>query len=155
MSAKPPIDAKSLSERTSSSYPEPYREVVQGRANRALGDAFGLKNFGVNLTRLAPGAWSSQRHWHTKSDEFVYIVEGEIVLKTDSGEQVLRPGMCAGFPAGQKDGHCFINRTDRDVLFLVVGDRNEDDEAEYPDIDMALRKIDGKFRFTHKDGTPY
>lgn len=155
MSSRPPIDAKSLPERTSTSYPEIFRQAVQGRANRALGDAFGLKNFGVNLTRLAPGAWSSQRHWHTKSDELVYVVEGEIVLKTDAGEQVLRPGMCVGFPAGQQDGHCFINRTDRDVLFLVVGDRDPDDEAEYPDIDMALHKVGSKRRFVRKDGTPY
>jgi uncharacterized cupin superfamily protein len=149
------VDALSLPEQSSSSYPEPYRQAVQGRAHRRLGDAFGLKNFGVNLTRLAPGAWSSQRHWHTKEDEFVYIVAGEVVLKTDDGEQALRAGMCVGFPAGQKDGHCFINRTHSDVLFLAIGDRRDDDEVDYPDIDMAVRIIDGEGRFTHKDGTPY
>jgi uncharacterized cupin superfamily protein len=149
------VDAKSLPEQTGSGYPEPYRQAVMGRAHRRLGDAFGLKNFGVNLTRLAPGAWSSQRHWHSKEDEFVYVVEGEVVLKTDAGEQVLRPGMCVGFPAGRQDGHHFINRTDRDVLFLAIGDRRDDDECDYPDVDMLVRAIDGEHRFVRKDGTPY
>jgi uncharacterized cupin superfamily protein len=150
-----PIDAKAVPEQSGSSYPAPYRQAVMGRAHRRLGDAFGLKNFGVNLTRLAPGAWSSQRHWHTTEDEFVYVVEGEVVLKTDAGEQALRPGMCVGFPAGRQDGHHFINRTDRDVLFLVVGDRRDDDECDYPDIDLAQRIIDGEHRFVRKNGAPY
>jgi len=108
----------------------------------------------VNLCRLSPGAWSAQRHWHAREDEFVYVVEGEVVLVTDAGEEVLRPGDCAGFKAGEPDGHCFQNRSDRDAVILEVGTRAPGgDDAAYPDID--LRVIAGQPGFAHRDGTPY
>ena len=140
---------------SATSYPEPFRSMMSGRSKRRLGDAFGLKNFGVNLVRLPPGLASSQRHWHTHEDEFVYVLEGETVLVSNDGEQVLRAGMAAGFPAGTPDGHHFLNRSQADAVLLVVGDRREEDEARDPDVDLDLRHIDGEVRFTRKDGTPY
>ena len=139
----------------STTYPEAFWALVAGRHRRALGDAVGLKNFGVNLVRLDPGAASSQRHWHTKEDEFVYVLEGEATLVTNAGEQTLGPGTAAGFPAGSADGHHLINRTDGDVIYLEVGDRITGDEVDYPDIDMRRGHIAGKATFTRKDGTPY
>jgi uncharacterized cupin superfamily protein len=119
-----------------------------------LGDAAGLSDFGVNLMRLAPGAWSSQRHWHSAEDEFVYVLEGELVLVTDAGEEILRPGDCAGFKAGVQDGHHLQNRAGRDAVVLEIGSRKvDDDEGDYPDIDMRFLKGDGGY--VHKDGTPY
>jgi uncharacterized cupin superfamily protein len=116
----------------------------------------GLKNFGVNLTRIVPGGQSSYRHAHSRQDEFVYVLEGEVILETNGGAQVLRPGMCAGFPAGTGDAHRFINRSHKDVLLLVVGDRSADDEIAYPDVDMQAKLgADGKYVYAHKDGTPY
>jgi uncharacterized cupin superfamily protein len=152
---KPALDPATLESRTGSSYPEPFRAAVAGREKRALGDALGLSNFGVNLTRLPPGNASSQRHWHSRQDEFVYIVEGEVVLITDASEQVLRAGMVAGFPANSGDGHQLINRSERDAFYLEVGDRTSGDECDYPDIDMLVRWIDGEEKYVHKDGTPY
>ena len=153
---KPPaLDPASLPVKTGSDYPEPFKAAVAGRERRALGDALGLKSFGVNFTRLPPGCASSQRHWHSRQDEFVYIVEGEVVLVTDAGEQVLSAGMAAGFPANSGDGHQLINRSDQDALYLEVGDRNLGDECDYPDIDMLVRWIDGVEKYVHKDGTPY
>lgn len=150
------IDAKSLESKSATNYPEPLRKFVAGRAKSKLGDAFGLKNFGVNLTTLAPGAMSALRHWHTRQDEFVYILDGEAVLVTDAGEQVLRPGMVAGFPAGRQDGHHLINRSDRDVVYLEVGDRLPGDEADYPDMDMVTRQQpDGRWVYFHRNGEPY
>jgi uncharacterized cupin superfamily protein len=149
------VAATTIPEVTGTGYPEPYRAAVKGRHRRALGDAFGLTHFGVNLVRLEPGAASSQRHWHTREDELVYVLEGEPTLVTDAGEQVLGPGMVAGFKAGAPNGHHLVNRTARDVLFIVVGDRDEGDECEYPDIDMAARVFAGTHRFVRKDGTPY
>lgn len=149
------LNARTIGEISRTGYPEPYRQAVAGRHWRALGDAFGLKNFGVNLVRLAPGAASSQRHWHTKEDELVYVLDGTPTLVTDAGEQLLAPGMVAGFPAGKADGHHLVNRSDRDVLFLAIGDRNDADECEYPGLDLAVRVVDGNQRFTRKDGTPY
>ena len=151
----PALDPETVPVKAGTDYPEPFRAAVVARQRRALGDALGLKNFGVNLTRLPPGCASAQRHWHSKQDEFVFIVEGELVLVTDSGEQVLRAGQVAGFPAGARDGHHLINRTKRDALYLEVGDRTADDECDYPDIDMQVRWIDGKEKYVHKDGTPY
>ena len=151
----PALDPETVPVKAGTDYPEPFRAAVVARERRALGDALGLKNFGVNLTRLPPGCASAQRHWHSKQDEFVFIVEGELVLVTDSGEQVLRAGQVAGFPAGARDGHHLINRTKRDALYLEVGDRTADDECDYPDIDMLVRWIDGKEKYVHKDGTPY
>jgi len=150
------FDPKSLPESNSTSYPEPFRDGGSNRWYRRVGDHAGLKNFGVNLTRIVPGGMSSQRHWHTKEDEFVYVLEGEVVLVTDAGEEILKPGMCAGFPAGAANGHHFRNRTSKDVLLLVVGDRVHSDECHYPDIDLYIGPgADGKHRFTRKDGTPY
>jgi uncharacterized cupin superfamily protein len=150
------IDARSVPSVSSTNYPEQFRQFVAGRSKRRLGDAFGLKNFGVNLTTLAPGAMSALRHWHVKQDEFVYILEGECILATDAGEQVLRPGMAAGFPAGKKDGHHLINRSDRDAVYLEIGDRLPGDAADYPDLDMVTRQSsDGKWVYYRRSGEPY
>jgi uncharacterized cupin superfamily protein len=143
-----------LPESNATTYPEPYRAENQRRWNRRLGDYAGLTNFGVNITRIEPGGQSSSRHWHSLQDEFVYVIRGEVILETDAGEEVLRAGMCAGFPAGTGDGHRFLNRTDLDALLLVVGDRTPEDEIGYPDIDMHGRLgTDGRYHFTRKDGT--
>jgi len=139
-----------------SNYPEPFASRMAGREKRPLGDLFGLANFGVNLTRLAPGAVSALRHAHSRQDEFVYVIEGHPTLVTDAGETQLAPGMCAGFKAGSGDAHHLLNRTRSDVLYLEIGDRSPGDSAVYPDDDMqASLGADGKWRFTRKDGTPY
>jgi uncharacterized cupin superfamily protein len=151
----PVLDPMSLAPRVGSIYPREFAAALEGRAKRALGDPLGLTQFGVNLVTLAPGSWSSQRHWHAKEDEFVYVLEGDITLVTDAGETVLKPGMAAGFPAGKPDGHHLINRGDAPAVYLEVGTRATDEVAEYSDIDMVGRKIGGRFVFTHKDGTPY
>jgi uncharacterized cupin superfamily protein len=151
----PAFDPKDLPEQSSTGYPEPYKSRVAGRHRRRLGDTAGLKNFGVNLTRLDPGAESSMRHWHAKQDEFIYVLEGEVTLVTDAGRQKLSPGMAAGFPAGKTDGHQLVNETDRPVLYLEIGDRTPEDGATYSDVDMAARMVDGKWVFTHKDGSPF
>jgi uncharacterized cupin superfamily protein len=131
-------------------------KVAPGRDKHVLGDLFGLTNFGVNLTRLAPGGQSALRHAHSKQDEFVYILEGETVLITDAGETALQPGTCAGFKAGTGDAHHLVNRTKKDVVFLEVGDRSAGDSVSYPDDDViAVYGPDGKFKFSRKDGTPY
>jgi uncharacterized cupin superfamily protein len=153
---KPPaLDPKALPEQSSTGYPEPYRSRVAGRRRRRLGDAAGLRNFGVNLTRLDPGAESSMRHWHAKQDEFIYVLEGEITLVTNAGRQRLTPGMAAGFPAGKADGHQLVNETSKPVLYLEIGDRTPGDGATYSDVDLAARMVDGVWVFTHKDGSPY
>jgi len=149
------LDPLSVESRSGSGYPAPYREAVMRREKRALGDALGLSHFGVNLVRLPPGAASSQRHWHSAEDEFVYIVEGEVELVTDAGPQRLTAGMVAGFPAGRPDAHQLINRSDRDVIYLEVGDRQAGDEIDYPDIDLRLLHRNGRDFFAHKDGTPW
>ena len=140
-----------------SRYPAPYDEPCRGRSWRRVGDAAGLTQFGVNLVRLAPGAWSSQRHWHSHEDEFVYVLRGELVLVTDAGEETLRAGDCAGFRAGERDAHCLQNRTGEAAEFLVVGGRSDEDHGEYPDIDLVFRpgRYSGESVFAHKDGTPY
>jgi uncharacterized cupin superfamily protein len=152
---RPALDPATVPVQIGTSYPEPFRAPVVRRQFQRLGEAVGLKSFGVNLVRLAPGVASSQRHWHTHEDEFVYVLEGEVVLVTDGGEQTLGPGLAAGFPGGVPDGHHFINRSQADVVLLVVGDRRPEDAGRYPDIDLAVSKADGKFRYTRKDGTPY
>lgn len=144
------IDIASVEERRGSSYPAPYDEPVRARSYKKLGDAAGLTQFGVNLVRIPPGAWSSQRHWHTKQDEFVMVVEGEFVLVTDDGEETLHAGDCVGFPAGVRDGHHLQNRSGRDAVFLVVGTRVPGDGGEYSDIDLTFSD-DG---YRRKDGTP-
>ena len=136
-------------------YPEPFAARMIGRQKRQLGEFFGLKNFGINLTRLAPNALSSLRHSHTKQDEYVYIVQGNPTLRTDKGSLRLAPGMCAGFPTGTGDAHHLHNETSEDVLYLEIGDRTPGDEAIYPDDDIQLVRRDGKVKFVHKDGTPY
>ena len=136
--------------------PEMVAKVAPGRDKRPLGDLFGLSNFGVNLTTLGPGAYSALRHAHAKQDEFVYVLEGEPTLITNSGEAVLKPGMCAGFKAGTGDAHHLHNRTRSDVVFLEVGDRSPGDSVSYPDDDVvAVFGSDGKWKYTRKDGTPY
>lgn len=152
---KPAIDAMSVEAHTGSSYPAPFDADCAGRERRRLGDAFGLTQFGVNLLRLPPGQWSSQRHWHHGEDEFVYVLEGEAVLITDSREQILGPGMAAGFKARVRDGHHLVNRSEQDVLVLEVGTRTEVEPADYPDIDLLMRIVEGEERFVHKDGRPY
>jgi uncharacterized cupin superfamily protein len=139
-----------------SNYPEPFAARMAGREKRPLGDPFGLSNFGVNFTRLLPGAGSALRHAHSKQDEFIYVLEGHPVLITDQGETPLAPGMCAGFKAGTGNGHQLVNRSHAEVLYLEVGDRIAGDSATYPDDDLqANLGQDGKYRFAHKDGRPY
>ena len=153
---KPPaLDPATIPTRVGSSYPAPFDEPCATRERRALGDAVGLSQFGVNLLTLPPGAWSSQRHWHENEDEFVYVLEGEVVLITDAGEQRLAAGMAAGFPAGRRDGHHLVNRSDRPVRVLEVGTRATQDFGDYPDIDMTVEVRDGSYRFLHKNGEPY
>jgi uncharacterized cupin superfamily protein len=154
MSKPKGFDPLSLPESNATGYPEPYRSDNQRRWNRRLGDHVGLTNFGVNLTRIVPGGQSSSRHWHSRQDEFVYVLSGEVVLETDAGEEILHAGTCAGFPAGTQDGHRFLNRSGIDALLLVIGDRTRGDEVGYSDIDMhAQMDADGRYRFTRKDGT--
>lgn len=151
----PKIDIAAAPVSTGSRYPAPYDEPCRARANTRLGDAAGLTQFGVNLLRLAPGAWSSQRHWHTHEDEFVWVLEGAPTLVTDAGEALLGPGDCAGFKAGVKDGHMLKNLTDADVVLLVVGSRDDADGGEYSDIDMKFLpgRYHGAPRFVRKDGS--
>jgi len=145
-----------VSESNSSGMPEEYRETQRKRFNRRLADYAGLKNFGVNLIRVVPGGQSSARHAHTRQDEFVYVLEGEFVLVTDGGRQTVGPGTCIGFPKATGDGHHFLNETDRDAIFLVVGDRTPGDETTYSDIDLELKGgPDGMPNWLHKDGSPY
>jgi uncharacterized cupin superfamily protein len=150
-----PRRALDVPARTGTIYPQPYAAALEGRAKRALGDLFGLSQFGVNLTVLAPGTASAERHWHESEDEFVYVLEGELVLIDDGGEHVLSAGMCAGFKAGVANGHKLVNRSAQPAMVLEVGTRIEGDRAHYPEADMIAMKIDGKFRITRKDGTPY
>lgn len=150
------IDAAQAPARTKRSvYPEPFASRMIGREKRPLGDFFSLSNFGVNLTRLVPGALSALRHAHSLQDEFVYILQGSPVLVTDAGETPLHPGMCAGFKAGTGDGHQLVNRSSEDVVYLEVGDRTAGDSATYPDDDLQAVLVSGHWQFSHKDGTPY
>ena len=154
---KPALDPQTVAARSSTVYPEPYRSRVLPREKRGLGDALGLTRIGINLTRLPPGKESSMRHWHTEEDEFVYVLEGEIVLRTDGGEQVLRPGMCAGFPAGSADGHQFINRGNTPAVYLEISNRAPSDTVYYtdPDVDMVWSPPHSREKITRRDGTPY
>jgi uncharacterized cupin superfamily protein len=148
---KPALHVDDLPVRTGSGYPPPHDEPCRQRRRRALGDAFGLSQFGVNLLELAPGTWSSQRHWHERQDEFVYVVEGEVTLVTNEGETVLRPGMIAGFRAGQPNGHHLVNRSNAVVRVLEVGTRTDEETARYPDIGMMYREGEG---YLTADGRP-
>jgi uncharacterized cupin superfamily protein len=138
-----------------SNYPEPFASRMAGRRKYPLGDLFGLANFGVNLTRLAPGAVSALRHAHSRQDEFIYVLQGSPTLHTDAGRTALVPGMCAGFKAGTGNAHCLVNDTGEEVVYLEVGDRTAGDEGSYPDDDLVARLVEGGWRFEHKDGTPY
>ncbi|MFC5371730.1 cupin domain-containing protein [Brevundimonas faecalis] len=150
----PKIDIDSAPTGHGTGYPEEFAAPCKSRRRWRLGDAVGLDQFGVNLLRLPAGAWSSQRHWHTAEDEFVWVVEGEVVLIEDEGETVLRAGDCAGFKAGVANGHKIENRSDREAVLLEVGSRRPTEDAcDYPDIDMILPK--GADRYVHRDGTPY
>jgi uncharacterized cupin superfamily protein len=151
----PKIDVGNVKVESSTGYPEPYRQAVQGRLRQRLGNVVGLDQFGVNLTRLKPGAQSSQRHWHESEDEFVYVLEGELVLCEDSGDILLKPGDAAGWKAGVADGHCLVNRSDRDAVFLEIGSRMKRDRGEYPDIDMLFRKDESGVHYLHRSGEPY
>ena len=154
---KPPaLDPAQLTPRIASQYPEPFRSRVLPREKRALGAALGLTKIGVNLTTLPPGKESSMRHFHSHEDEFIFVLEGELVLRTDQGEQLLTAGTCAGFPAGGRDGHQLVNRSTKPARYLEISNRDPEDEAEYADDDLACRKAaDGKYVFSRKDGTPY
>jgi len=148
------IDLSATAPKKGSGYPPPFDERCRERVRHALGNAAGLTQFGVNLLRLPPGAWSSQRHWHTAEDEFVWVVEGEVVLVTEHGEELLRTGDCAGFKAGVPDGHHLQNRSDRDALLLEIGARQpEEDAVDYPDIDLVWGG--SKRSYLHKDGSGY
>lgn len=148
------IDLNRVPVSTGSGYPPPFDGPCRGRIRQRLGDAAGLGDFGVNLLRLPPGSWSSQRHWHTAEDEFTYVLEGEVVLVTDAGEELLKAGDCAGFKANVRDGHHLQNRSSKDALILEVGSRKiAEDEGDYPDIDLRFLKNDAGY--VHKDGRPY
>jgi len=151
----PKIDIASVQARTGSSYPDMFKHACEGRAKKRLGDVVGLTQFGVNLTRLAPGAASALRHWQELEDEFVFVVEGELVLVEEDGETVLGAGDAAGFKAGVPNGHCLVNRTDRDAVIIEVGTRMPGEKAHYPDVDLAVYKDDDGLHFTRKSGEPY
>ena len=148
------IDLSTAQVVVGSGYPAPYDEPCRQRKRLRLGDAAGLTQFGINLLRLPPGVWSSQRHWHSAEDEFVYVLEGEVVLVSDAGEEVLRAGDCAGFKAGEADGHHLLNRSSVEAVLLEIGTRNpQADAVDYPGIDLMIRA--GARAFLHQDGTPY
>lgn len=149
------IDIEKAPTRVGTVYPAQFKKFGDGRIKHALGEAVGLTRYGVNMVRMPPNTISSARHWHARQDEFIYVLEGEVVLVTDEGESVIGPGAAVGFPAGNANGHHLINRSDDDVVLLEVGDRTPGDQVTYSDIDMLNTDIDGKRTFTHKDGTPY
>lgn len=152
----PALDPATVTPRVSSVYPEPFRSRVLPREKRALGDELGLTKIGVNLTTLPPGKESSMRHFHTLEDELIFVLEGEVVLRTDEGEQLLTAGTCAAFPAGARNGHHLVNRSDCPVRYLEISNRDPDDVALYSDDDLAYRELpDGRPSFTRKDGSPF
>jgi len=149
----PKIDVTRAPERKGADYPAPFAAPCADRIRKRLGDAGGLSDFGVNLMRLGPGAWSSQRHWHTHEDEFVYVLEGQVVLIDDHGETVLRPNDCAAFPKGTANGHHLVNRSESVAIYLEIGSRAAADVTTYPDIDMKFDNADDAY--TRMDGTRY
>ena len=151
------IDVSQLPVAVGSKYPAPFDEPCRAREVQRIGNAGGLSQFGVNRVRLPPGAWSSQRHWHDREDELVYVLEGEVVLVTDAGEETLRAGDAAAFKAGDRDGHQLQNRSSRDVVFLAVGTRDDADSGEYSDIDLVFKgnRYSGAGGYAHKDGKAY
>jgi uncharacterized cupin superfamily protein len=152
---KPALNPQTLPARTVTLYPEPYRSLVLPREKRALGDALGLTKVGINHTKLMPGKVSSMRHWHTEEDEFIFVLEGEVVLCTDDGEQVLRAGDCAGFPAGSKDGHQLANRGTAPAVYLEVSNRDRNDTAHYSDPNVDMVWDGGRGCILHRDGSDY
>ena len=151
----PKIDISSLPVRRSSTYPDRFKPVCAGREKIPLGNGADLTQFGVNLTRIKPGSASALRHWHAIEDEFIYMLEGELVLVEDSGETVLKPGDCAGFKANVANGHNLVNRSDRDAVYLEIGTRAPTERSHYPDVDLAGEKDERGYRFTRKSGEPY
>jgi len=155
---KPALDPATLTPRTGSGYPEPYRSRVLPREKRALGDPLGLTKIGINHTTLPPGKESSMRHWHTHEEEFIFVLSGEVVLRTDAGEQVLKAGMCAGFPVPDKepgDGHQLVNRSSEPVVYLEISNRDKADQAHYPDVDLHFHGASAAVMFTRKDGSRF
>ena len=151
----PKIDLDRVPVKTGSIYPAPFKAMADARARQALGDAGGLTQFGVNLTRLPPGAASAQRHWHEAEDELVFVVSGELALVEEGGETLLRAGEAAVFKAGHADGHHLVNRSAEDAVVLEIGTRAGEERGHYPDIDLVYEKRDGGIRFTNKAGEPY
>ena len=151
----PKIELSALPVHSRTVYPAPFAGIVDGREWRSLSDPVGLTQFGVNLVRLKPGAASSARHWHEQEDEFVYVVEGELVLVENDGETVVKPGDAAGFKAGVPNGHHLVNRSDRDAVFLVVGTRAQRERCHYSEIDLVHEQDGDRYRLTHKSGAPY
>lgn len=149
------FDPMDVPPRIGNSYPEQFQDGCALREKRRLGDFGGLTNFGVNLTIVPPGQGSALRHWHTRQDEFVFVVSGELTLVTEAGEQILGPGMCAAFPKNVADGHCLVNRSEAPASYLEIGDRTSGDEVDYPDVDLRVGWVDGGPQFQKKDGTPY
>ena len=149
------LDSMSLTAREGSSYPPPFSNACAARSKRALGDAFSLTDFGVNLVSRPPGTWSSQRHWHSAEDEFVYVLEGHPTLVTDDGHTPLKPGMCAGFLAGDANGHHLVNQTEEPVVYLEVGSRRRKDDVHYPDIDLQIFNRYAGGTYQHRNGKPY
>jgi len=151
----PKIDIANLPVDSRTGYPAPFDRVVQGRERKRLGKAVGLDQFGVNLTTLKPGAASALRHWHEREDELVYVLQGEVALIEDGGEQILRPGDAAGFKANSGNGHHLVNRSSGDAVYLEIGTRAKHERVHYPDVDLAVVRDDNGFRYTHKNGEPY
>ncbi|MEM9003717.1 MAG: cupin domain-containing protein [Cyanobacteria bacterium P01_F01_bin.86] len=149
------IDLAAVPKRTGSSYPQPFLDQVKGRIKQRVGDAAGLKNFGVNWVILDPGSASALRHWHEQQDEFVYVVSGELTLITNDGENLLTAGMMAGFPAGESNGHHLLNRSEQPAIYLEVGDRTFPDKVDYPDEDLQAVAENGTWQFQNKTGKPY
>jgi uncharacterized cupin superfamily protein len=151
----PKIDIEKISVETSTGYPPPFNKAVEGRSRKRLARAAGLSHFGVNICTLKPGAASSQRHWHEGEDELVYVLEGEVVLREDGGETVLKPGDAAAWKAGVPNGHCLVNRSDRNAVFIEVGTRVASERAHYSDIDMMVVRDEKGARYIRKNGEPY
>lgn len=152
----PKIDIDKVPEDVATGYPVQFRNVIQGRSRKRLGNAIGLTQFGVNICTIRPGSQSSQRHWHANEDEFVYVLDGEVVVIEDDGEIVLKKGEAAGWKAGAPNGHTIVNRSDRDALVLEVGTRDPvGDKVVYSDIDMLFERTATERRYTRKSGEPY
>ena len=149
----PKVDLNNVKVHRGTGYPEEFNAPCATRKRRRVGEAGGLRDYGVNLTELPPGCWSSQRHWHSHEDEFVFVISGEVVLIEDDGETVLKAGDCAAFPKGTGNGHHLINRSEETATYLEIGSRHPDDMTTCSDVDMKSANSDG--RFVHKDGTPY